>query len=87
MRTVSRMWRISGRRPAGAVQPADIGRASGAVNTLQRFGGAFGVALAAAVFGARGHLGWPAGIRAAGRGLCRPRPAIGGIELLSLPVK
>ncbi len=32
----------------GAVAPQDIGRASGVNNTLQRFGGAFGVAPVAA---------------------------------------
>jgi hypothetical protein len=33
----------------GAVAPPDMGRASGVNNTLQRFGGAFGVAVTAAV--------------------------------------
>jgi hypothetical protein len=42
----------------GAVAPADIGKTSGVANTtLQRFGGAFGVAIVTAVFTARGHLG------------------------------
>ncbi len=41
----------------GAVAPADIGKASGAVSTLQRFGGAFGIAIVTAVFSAHGHLG------------------------------
>jgi EmrB/QacA subfamily drug resistance transporter len=41
----------------GAVGPADIGRASGVSNTLQRFGGAFGVAVVSAVFAAHGHFG------------------------------
>jgi MFS family permease len=40
-----------------AVAPEDIGKASGTNSTLQRFGGAFGVALATAVFSAHGHLG------------------------------
>jgi EmrB/QacA subfamily drug resistance transporter len=44
----------------GAVPPADIGRASGVTNTLQRFGAAFGIAAATAVFAANGHLGSPA---------------------------
>jgi EmrB/QacA subfamily drug resistance transporter len=44
-----------------AVAPADMGKASGANNTLQRFGGAFGIAVAAAVFAANEHLGTPAG--------------------------
>jgi EmrB/QacA subfamily drug resistance transporter len=41
----------------GAVPPGDVGRASGVNNTLQRFGSAFGIALAAAVFAANGHFG------------------------------
>jgi EmrB/QacA subfamily drug resistance transporter len=47
-----------------AVDPADIGKASGANSTLQRFGGAFGVALVTAVFTAHGHLGSPASFQA-----------------------
>ncbi len=41
----------------GAVAPGDVGRASGVSNTMQRFGGAFGIALASAVFAAHGHFG------------------------------
>jgi MFS family permease len=41
----------------GAVPPADIGKASGVQNTLQRFGGVFGVAIATVIFEANGHLG------------------------------
>jgi EmrB/QacA subfamily drug resistance transporter len=40
-----------------AVPPADMGKASGVQNTLQRFGAVFGVAIVAAVFSANGHLG------------------------------
>jgi MFS family permease len=47
-----------------AVAPADLGKASGATNTLQRFGGVFGIAIATAVFFANGHLGTPAGFDA-----------------------
>jgi len=43
-----------------AVPPADMGKASGVQNTLQRFGAVFGVAIVAAVFSANGHLGSPA---------------------------
>ena len=42
-----------------AVPPADMGKASGVQNTLQRFGAVFGVAIVAAVFSANGHLGSP----------------------------
>ena len=45
-----------------AVPPADIGKASGVQNTLQRFGAVFGVAIVAAVFSANGHLGSPASV-------------------------
>ena len=48
----------------GAVGPADIGKASGTNSTLQRFGGAFGIAVATAVFTANGHLGSAAGFDA-----------------------
>ncbi|MBO0832384.1 MAG: DHA2 family efflux MFS transporter permease subunit, partial [Actinobacteria bacterium] len=41
----------------GALPPADIGRASGVLNTLQRFGAVFGVAIVTAVFSANGHIG------------------------------
>ncbi len=41
----------------GAAPAADVGRASGVNNTMQRFGGAFGVALVGALFAAHGHLG------------------------------
>jgi MFS family permease len=48
----------------GAVPPRDIGKASGVSNTLQRFGGVFGVAVVTAVFAANGHLGSPASVTA-----------------------
>ena len=40
-----------------AVPAGDVGRASGVSNTMQRFGAAFGIAVASAVFAAHGHLG------------------------------
>jgi MFS family permease len=42
-----------------AVLPAEIGKASAVVNTLQRFGAAFSIAVVSAVFAANGHLGTP----------------------------
>jgi EmrB/QacA subfamily drug resistance transporter len=39
-----------------AVSPADVGRASGVNSTMQRFGTAFAIALASAVFAANGQL-------------------------------
>ena len=42
-----------------AVAPPDMGKASGVNSTLQRFGAAFAIAIAAAVFTANGHLGSP----------------------------
>jgi hypothetical protein len=61
-----------------AVRPADIGKASGANTTLQRFGGAFGVAIVTAVFAANGHLGLPAAFQAGFR------PALAVAAALSL---
>ena len=48
----------------GAVARPDIGKASGVLSTLQRFGTAFGVALATTVFAANGDLRTPAGFTA-----------------------
>ena len=42
-----------------AVEREDMGKASGVNSTLQRFGGAFGVAVATSVFAAFGSLGSP----------------------------
>jgi hypothetical protein len=41
-----------------------MGKASGVHNTLQRFGGVFGVAIVTAVFTATGHLGAPVQVAA-----------------------
>jgi EmrB/QacA subfamily drug resistance transporter len=63
----------------GAVAPADMGKASGANSTLQRFGSAFGIAVATAVFAANGHLGTPASFDAG----FRPALAVAaGLSLL-----
>jgi EmrB/QacA subfamily drug resistance transporter len=40
-----------------AVAPPDMGKASGANSTFQRFGSVFGIAVGTAVFAANGHLG------------------------------
>ena len=56
-----------------AVPPADMGKASGVNNTLQRFGGVFGVAVVTAVFTATGHLG------TLGPGSGRIPPGAGGL--------
>jgi EmrB/QacA subfamily drug resistance transporter len=47
-----------------AVAPRDMGKASGANSTFQRFGSVFGVAVTTAVFAANGHLGTPASFTA-----------------------
>jgi len=47
-----------------AVAPPDMGKASGANSTFQRFGSVFGVAVATAVFAANGHLGTAASVNA-----------------------
>jgi EmrB/QacA subfamily drug resistance transporter len=61
----------------GSVPPAEIGTASGVSNTLQRFGGALGIAVLAAVFAGHGHLGTTATFVAGFR------PAIGTAALIS----
>jgi EmrB/QacA subfamily drug resistance transporter len=62
-----------------AVAPADVGKASGANSTFQRFGSVFGIAVAAAVFAANGHLGTPASFTAG----FRPALAVAaGLSLL-----
>lgn len=43
----------------GAVPSADMGRASGTTNTVQRFGGVFGIALVTAAISSGGHIGIP----------------------------
>ncbi len=62
----------------GGVAPADIGKASGVNSTVQRFGAAFGIAAATAVFAAHGNLGTPAAFT---NGF---RPALGFAAALSL---
>jgi MFS family permease len=62
----------------GAVPPADVGQASGVINTMQRFGGAFAIALVSAIFAAHGHLGSAASFTAG------YRPAMLGSAGLSL---
>jgi EmrB/QacA subfamily drug resistance transporter len=47
-----------------AVAPRDMGKASGANSTFQRFGSVFGVAVTTAVFAANGHIGTPASFTA-----------------------
>jgi EmrB/QacA subfamily drug resistance transporter len=61
-----------------AVAPADMGKASGANSTFQRFGSVFGVAVATAVFAANGHLGTAASFTAGFR------PALAVLASLSL---
>jgi EmrB/QacA subfamily drug resistance transporter len=45
-----------------AVDPAEMGKASGVNNMMQRFGAVFAVAIASSVFSAYGHLGSPASV-------------------------
>ena len=40
-----------------AVRPQEMGKASGVNSTMQRFGSAFAIAIAAAVFASNGHIG------------------------------
>jgi EmrB/QacA subfamily drug resistance transporter len=61
-----------------AVSARDMGKASGVNSTLQRFGSAFALAVAVAVFTANGHLGTAASFTAGFR------PALGVVAALSL---
>jgi MFS family permease len=45
-----------------AVAPAEMGKASGINNMMQRFGAVFAIAVASSVFAAYGHLGAPASV-------------------------
>ncbi len=70
-----------------AVLPADMGKASGVINTLQRFGGAFCIAILAAVFAANGHLGAPASVAAGFRpalGVGAGLSALGALTALAI---
>ncbi|MGH3290013.1 MAG: MFS transporter, partial [Streptosporangiaceae bacterium] len=63
----------------GAVAPEDLGKASGVQNTVQRFGGVFGIAIVSVVFTAAGHLGRPDAVTAG----FRPALAVSaGLSLL-----
>jgi EmrB/QacA subfamily drug resistance transporter len=62
----------------GAVPPTDIGLASGVLNTMQRFGPVFCVAIVTAAFSASGHLGSAPGLVAG------VQPAIAAAAGLSL---
>ena len=71
----------------GAVRPSDMGKASGANSTLQRFGGVFGLAVATAVFAANGHLGTAAGFTAGFRpalAVCAAFSVLGAFTALAV---
>jgi EmrB/QacA subfamily drug resistance transporter len=57
---VSMALPTSSTAPLNAVTPAELGKASGVLNTLRQFGAVFGVATITAVFGAHGDLTSPA---------------------------
>jgi MFS family permease len=61
-----------------AVAPAEMGKASGINNMMQRFGAVFAIAIASSVFAAYGHLGSPANVTSGFR------PALGVAAGLSL---
>ena len=61
-----------------AVEPGEMGTASGINNMMQRFGAVFAVAIASSVFTAYGHLGSPASVTDGFR------PAIAASALLSI---
>jgi EmrB/QacA subfamily drug resistance transporter len=45
-----------------AVAPAEMGKASGISNMMQRFGAVFAIAITSAIFAANGHIGSPASV-------------------------
>jgi MFS family permease len=61
----------------GAVAPPDMGKASGVNSTLQRFGSAFGVAVATTVFASAGNLSNPAAFTAG------YRPALATVAVIA----
>lgn len=61
---VSLPFATVGNTAVSAVEPADMGKASGANSTLLTLGGAFGIAVVTAIFAAHGHMGTPAGFAA-----------------------
>ena len=67
------------RSVTSSVAPADIGTASGAFNTMRQLGGAFGVAIAGAVFAATGSYATPA---AFSRGFAAAYGVAAGIALV-----
>jgi len=70
-----------------AVHPRDMGKASGVNSTLQRFGAAFAIAIAAAVFAANGHLGTPISFTAGFRpalALVAGLSAVGAVTALAV---
>src|SRR5438105_176315 len=70
-----------------AVHPQDMGKASGVNSTLQRFGAAFAIAIAAAVFAANGHLGTPISFTAGFRpalALVAGLSAVGAVTALAV---
>jgi hypothetical protein len=63
-----------------AVAPNELGKASGINYMMQRFGAVFAIAIASAVFAARGHFGTAAGVTSG----FRPALAVcAGFALLS----
>ena len=63
----------------GSVSPADVGKASGVNSTMQRFGAAFAIAIASAVFAANGQLASAAAFTA---GFRPALVAVAGLSLL-----
>ena len=61
---VSMVFATAATASLSSVPAGDVGKASGATNTIQRFGGVFGLAVATAVFTAHGQLISPAAFSA-----------------------
>lgn len=84
---VSMPFATVGNTAVSAVAPADMGKASGANSMVLTFGGAFGIAVATAVFTAHGSMGTPIGFVAGFRpalALAAGLAALGGISALAV---
>jgi len=73
-----------------AVAPAEMGKASGIINMMQRFGAVFAIAAASSVFAAYGHLGSPFSVTDGFRpalAVCAALSLLGAIPALAVTAR
>jgi EmrB/QacA subfamily drug resistance transporter len=73
-----------------AVAPAEMGKASGIINMMQRFGAVFAIAAASSVFAAYGHLGSPVSVTDGFRpalAVCAALSLLGAITALAVTAR